>query len=632
MADKPSSPRLDESLKSEGGGLAYLDPALWRQLTETASAEEFCHSWLILQGRLLGGVRRGLVILGPPETGPFTPVAVWPRGAQEVKGLAAVAERALKERKGVVLQEDPDDGTFSHESLPLQIAYPVRVQGLLHGVAAFELDFRPTDALQAVMRQVQWGAAWLENWLLRQKVEQTHRVKERLITVLDLTAAILEEERFQAAATSFVTHLASRLACDRVSLGFRKGKQAKVEALSHAAQFRKDLNLIRAIGAVMDECLDQQKIMVYPGAGEADSPILRAHAALAAQVEDVAICTLPFLDQEGRGYGALTLERTAGRLFDAETVELCDSVVALAAPILEEKRHNDRLLVQKIWEALKVQAKKLVAPGHVARKVAAGALVVIVLFFSLATGDYRVTANVVIEGAVQRVVTAPFQGYIFEAPVRAGDLVQENQVMCRLDDRDLKVERQKWLTQKQQAVLRFREAMAEADAAQMNIYQEQRRQAEAQLALIDEQLGRINILAPFRGVVVKGDLSQSLGAPVERGQVLFEVAPLDAYRVKLHVDDRDIDYLKPGQQGEMVLTAMPHENLPLVVEKVTPVTTAKEGRNFFLVEARLAQVSERLRPGMEGYAKVTTGRQKLLWIWTHSLVDWLRLRIWSLWP
>ena len=33
-------------------------------------------------------------------------------------------------------------------------------------------------------------------------------------------------------------------------------------------------------------------------------------------------------------------------------------------------------------------------------------------------------------------------------------------------------------------------------------------------------------MAPIPGVIVSGDLSQAIGAPVERGQVLFELAPL----------------------------------------------------------------------------------------------------------
>jgi hypothetical protein len=35
---------------------------------------------------------------------------------------------------------------------------------------------------------------------------------------------------------------------------------------------------------------------------------------------------------------------------------------------------------------------------------------------------------------------------------------------------------------------------------------------------------------------------------------------------------------------------------------------------------------------MEGYAKVETGRYRLIWIWTHSLIDWVRLKVWTWWP
>jgi multidrug resistance efflux pump len=633
MADRPPLSRAADSQKSGEGSVAYLDQALWRQLIEASSAEEFCQSWLVLQGRLVRDFRRGLVALGPAEKGPFVPVAAWPPGVQELGHLAKGAERSLKERKGVVLQDEAAAPGESAEARLFQVAYPIRALEKLYGVAVLEVDPRPADELQILMRQLQWGVAWLENWVLRQESHQDSHTRQRLTTVLDLAAAALEENRFKAAATAFVTLLATRLGCDRVSLGFLKGKQVKVEALSHSAQFSKDLNLIRAIGAAMDECVDQQQILVYPRRAEGpDNAIFRAHEALALQSEDAAICSIPFLDKEGNGYGALTLERAADQVFTSEEVELCDSVTALVIPILEEKRQNDRLLLKKIWEAAHLQAEKIVGPGHVAWKLAALGVVLLTLFFAVATGEYRVTANVTVEGVLQRAVTAPYKGYIFDAPVRAGDLVAEDQLMCRLDDRDLKLERRKWLTQRQQALLRYREAMAEADPAKMNQFKEEMGQAAAQLALIEEELARINIRAPFRGVVVKGDLSQSLGAPVERGQVLFEVAPLDAYRVKLQVDDSDINFVKVGQKGDMVLTALPEASLPFRVKKITPVTTAKEGRNYFLVEAQLEQNSERLRPGMEGYAKVETGRYRLIWIWTHSLIDWVRLKVWTWWP
>ena len=154
-------------------------------------------------------------------------------------------------------------------------------------------------------------------------------------------------------------------------------------------------------------------------------------------------------------------------------------------------------------------------------------------------------------------------------------------------------------------------------------------QSEAQLALVEEQLARTLMLAPIDGLIVSGDLSQSLGSPVERGQVLFEIAPLNDYRVALQVDERDIAQVKTGQSGQLALAGIPNDVLPFAVRRITPVATAEEGRNYFRVEAHLSKPSSRLRPGMEGVGKIDIGQRKLIWIWTHSLLDWARLWAWK---
>jgi len=224
------------------------------------------------------------------------------------------------------------------------------------------------------------------------------------------------------------------------------------------------------------------------------------------------------------------------------------------------------------------------------------------------------------------------EGYILEAPVRAGDLVHEGDLLALLDDRDLALESARYAGQLQQLDKQYREALAERDAAQARILTAMVDQVRAQHDLALDQLSRTRIEAPFDGIVVTGDLSQQLGSPVERGELLFEVAPLDEYRPVLQVDERDIDEVAVGQTGQLVFTAFPHEPIGFSIEKITPVATASEGRNSFRVEARLVQTPERLRPGMVGVAKVDVDRRRLLWIWTHDAVDWLRLTLWSWLP
>jgi len=247
-------------------------------------------------------------------------------------------------------------------------------------------------------------------------------------------------------------------------------------------------------------------------------------------------------------------------------------------------------------------------------------------------GEFRISSKAVLEGEVQRVAAAPFQGYVKTAPARAGDIVKAGQVLATLQDRDLQLERLKHLNEREQLAKEQRQALAERNAPKAEILNAQLRQVQAQLDLASEKLSRTQITAPFPGIVVSGDLSQQLGAPVEEGKVLFEVAPLDTYRIVLEVDEHDIGHVAVGQSGNLLLSALPADLLPFEVAKITPVSTAKDGRNFFRVEGRLLTKPSQLRPAMEGVGKIVVGRRLLAWIWTHDVLEWVRLKLWAWLP
>lgn len=85
-------------------------------------------------------------------------------------------------------------------------------------------------------------------------------------------------------------------------------------------------------------------------------------------------------------------------------------------------------------------------------------------------------------------------------------------------------------------------------------------------------------------------------------------------------------------RGALVLSSLPHDELPFSVTQLTPVSTAKDGRNYFRVEAKLTTPpSDRLRPAM-GVGKIAVDERSLVWIWTHDLVDWASLKLWAWLP
>lgn len=612
------------------GQVSFLDQALWKQFNEAKTPEAFLRSWLALQCRLIAGTARGLVVLAEGDQGKFAPAAFWPDEDSVGQDFSSAIEAALSERRGII-QDGQSEPAAQGEAADCRLAYPFVVDGRLYGAVAIETTARPARQLRGVMRQLQWGASWIEVLWRRERAQDERDRLARTTAALDLVGIALDEDRFQAACNALVTELATRLDCDQVSIGVRRRGRITVRALSHAAQFGQKMNLIRDIGAAMDEAVDQESIILYPPDAQGDFYISRAHGELARAHDAGSILTVP-LGLPGRHFGAITYERPPGDGFDQATIDLCDCVGAVLGPLLDAKRRDDRHLALKIGESAWTQLARLFGPRHLGRKLALAATLLAVAVLAVAEGDYRVTSPARIEGLVQRVVVAPFDGYVATESARAGETVGQGQVLATLDDKDLALERLRWTTTRRQRSTEYNRALAARERADVNIIKAQIDQAEAQIALLDEQIARTKLMAPFNGIVVSGDLSQSIGGAVQRGEELFEIAPLQSYRVILEVDETDVAEMVVGQAGTLIVSSLPGDQLQFTVDRITPVSESAEGRTYFRVEARLQDVNPRLRPGMEGIAKTNVDRRRLGWIWSHKLIDWVRLKVWAWLP
>jgi RND family efflux transporter MFP subunit len=480
------------------------------------------------------------------------------------------------------------------------------------------------------MRALQWGSGWLEV-LLRRHTDPATAAQLRLKLALDLVATLLEQGALRESAAAFATEVATRLGCERVAVGVLKGRAIKLVGVSHSAQFDERANLLRAVEGAMAEAVDQGDVVVSPPPRENLPVVTHAHDVLLRESGAGAAATFPLV-ADGEMVGALSLERSAPYRFDPESLELAEALAAVAGPIVELKRRAEANLALHAVRSATGLWKKLTGPRHPGLKLAVVLGAAAAAFLAFATGTFRVSADVAVEGRVQRAIAAPFNGYVKEAPLRAGDVVKAGQVIGRFEDRELQLEKVKLVAQRDQLARQHREAMAKHERAQIAILGAQLDQNEAQLALTEEQLARAVMTAPLDGVIVSGDLSQNLGSPVERGQVLFEVAPLDGYRIVLRVDERDMAHVALGQRGELAVTAMPGEALPFTVTSIVPVNLAQDGRNLFRVEARLEGESARLRPGMTGVGKIHVEERRLVWIWTRSFTDWVRLKLWAWLP
>jgi len=579
---------------------------------------ELASRWLIWQCKMIADVITGAVY---DTNGQL--LALRPSNGPGADKLAIAGQQAYENNKPVITTEIAYGNTSGR--LGYIIATPVKEGDKTLGYVALLMTPRPQSRQNVVLQLLQWGGYWLESL---SQLSDGIQIEAGAFTQ-SLMASVLAHDNSHKACMEIAARMSDRLNCDRVTIGLRKGMVVRAECISHLASFDERTQLVRRIEASMEESIDQNTVITLPKSATANSVIDNSHREFQDNdSKNSSIATFPL--QGKATFGAITLERSASSPFDKDTIDWCDSVLASIAPIVELKRFEERSILSKLRDSLRNTCQSIFGLKHLKMKVAAVAAAVTLIIAGIVPGNHIVSAPAVIEGAQSQVIAAPIAGFVKTSEVRAGDKVAKDQILATLDDRSLQLELRKWQGEENQIKKAYQEALAKKARTEQSILRAKAEQIEAEHALVRERIERTSLKAPFDGYVTSGDLSQSLGAPVEIGDILFEMVPAEEYKVIVKVDERDMAGVNNDKTGKVVIAAMPGDPIPFHVEQVVPIAISGEGSSYFRIEAEFNEATPDLRPGMEGIARIEMGKRKLLWIWTHKLVDRVKLWLWSI--
>ena len=167
------------------------------------------------------------------------------------------------------------------------------------------------------------------------------------------------------------------------------------------------------------------------------------------------------------------------------------------------------------------------------------------------------SARLVLRGRTQALrdveVAAETTGRVISEPLRHGTVVEEGQVLCRLDPgvRDAELaEAEAALAEAEAAAsaatqLEERgftaETAAKAERARL-------RAAQARLDRVRWDIDRLEITAPFAGVL-ESDTAE-MGALLMPGAICAAIVDLSQVKVEAYVSEREVDQLALGQQAE----------------------------------------------------------------------------------
>ncbi|HSC69567.1 MAG TPA: efflux RND transporter periplasmic adaptor subunit [Cellvibrio sp.] len=595
--------------------------------------------WLSMQCQMLGNVSAA-ILAQTSSTAPII-LAKWPNADANNANLRDALKHAVDIQR-LYLTPEGDD---------FIIGQPLVIDGEFWGVLVLQLQLADKKELPAILKHLKLGQYWLQ-FLLHQQAEVHAEPPMPVLgrstssALLQLGAGLLTENSVQETAISLVNQVAGFLQATRVSLGLHTTTGIELEAVSFSASFGKRTQVMQAVKEAMLEAMEQGCALDYvsvlhqapervadapSGAellSESESPALitRAHQQLQQLQQLQSVHSLPVRNREAI-VGVLTVELDKQSDLSAEQRHFLQQALNIAGAILALRLQVSASIWQGLRRRTAQRVERWVGKESWRGKVIGALLLffVVALFVPL---EYRISGDATLQTTEKYLVVSPQDGYLGKVLVRPGAAVKKGEALAQLKDEELRLERLKLASQVQQYRQAYDAALANSSRVEAAIANAQMEQASIQLRLIDQQLGRTQLLAPMDGIVVSDDISQTQGAPLKQGDVLFEIAAAQGFLVQLYVDERDVAAVQSGQQGQVKFSSLPGDTFAVRVKNITPISEVREGRNYFRVDLELIEERDVLRPGMTGTGKLVAGRRALGWIWFHDLWHWLRLKLW----
>jgi putative peptide zinc metalloprotease protein len=279
--------------------------------------------------------------------------------------------------------------------------------------------------------------------------------------------------------------------------------------------------------------------------------------------------------------------------------------------------------------------KRELMRAHWRELAAAGAVVLVLCLLPLRRES--VEARFVLEPAQRAVLRAEVPGTVAQVTADEGEMVQAGQTVARLRDLDID-------SQAAQAASEYRLASARATSAQLRYadygISEQNRQRWAEvLRTRQQQRTRFQVTAPISGIIVTPRVRDLMGARLDAGAEIAEVADVSTMRGRIFIPDHEMSKIQQVHQAVLLLGGLWRPRAATSV-KVSPVASEvapglmspPEYRGmrppaFFAVEVTVPNDGT-LRSGMTGVAKIYGPRRSIATLVLEPVWDAVARRLW----
>ena len=446
-----------------------------------------------------------------------------------------------------------------------------------------------------------------------------HELAAATAAILDLNSRVAQADGLTAASRLLAEQLAAHWKFDRVALAWRRsGRGCTLRAISGVTQFDPQSETAALLQAVADEASSRGSDGSWPPIGSLNRHALLAHRRLVETTRVDAVASFVLLE-DGKPAGVLIVSGSRAAVHDPTHVRFLRTVADCLVSTLSLTARAEGGWLRRSWTTLHR------AVGRRAFAVLSAIAVIIVAVMALPM-PYRISSRCVIEPMQRRFVVAPFHGLIESSLVQPGDVVHAGQTIARMDGREVRWELAGLEADRRQAQQQHDSSLARGDLGKSELARLEVEQLDAKLSLLRRRESLLELKSPLDGVVLSGSLEKLSSAPVETGQMLFEIAPLDQIRVEVAVPAADYRHIAVGDTVDLRFDGRLSEPVRGMLSRIRPRSEIRDAADVFVAEVELPILNDSLRPGQRGHAVVSGPRHPLAWNLFHKAFD--RVRTW----
>jgi multidrug efflux pump subunit AcrA (membrane-fusion protein) len=428
--------------------------------------------------------------------------------------------------------------------------------------------------------------------------------------------------------------------CDRLSVALKISGRTMVEAVSGQEVVEQRSNLVRELTRLCKVVVRSGEDLVYTGNTDSMAPDLRDALELYVDESGSKVVVVTLLHQQDTDptddkkehekvpFGCLIAEQIGDELAPTDMHARTEVVSRHSSTALWNAQEHHKIFGKPVLKALGSPWRMF--RGRTLAKI--GAVLAGVLIFVAIMAFVPCTLSIEGHGELlpeeRHKVYAPVAGIVNEVLVDHDSRVHKNDIVAKLDSKDLQKEFRGLVAEKQKAdsqVLsleiqgsKLKSGQEDQEALQLKAQQAEARitskSSKERMEIVEDQIESMNIRSPQEGIITTWEAKKNLlGRPVEIGTELLQVAATDGdWVLEVEIPDDDMGPILAAKSklDEDIAAGRKKEGTPLLAYFVT-MTDPEHRYDGYVVriapKAESVAESEQYKSQNRHTVKVTVG-------------------------